>query len=56
MFVIYKYTNDPRMLCKSSKYTGGAFVECKDLLPSEEAILFETSVLVDLKAQEAVEA
>jgi hypothetical protein len=46
MFVIYKYTNDPGMLCKSAKYTGGAFVKCKDLLPIEEERLFETSVLV----------
>ena len=50
MFVIYKYTNDPRMIVKSSKYTGNAFTECKDLLPKEEAVLFETSVLNDIKA------
>lgn len=56
MFVIYKYTNDPSMLCKSAKYTGDEFVQCRDLLPKEEERLFETSVLVQLKAQEAAQA
>jgi hypothetical protein len=56
MFVIYKYTNDPRMIVKSSKYTDNAFTECKDLLPKEEAVLFETSVLNDIQAQEIAAA
>lgn len=56
MFVIYKFANDPRMVVKSAKYTGSEFTECKNLLPLEEAILFETSVLNDIKAQEAAQA
>jgi len=50
MFVIYKFTNDPHMMVKSSKYTDGLFLECKNLLPLEEEVLFETSVLNDIKA------
>lgn len=49
MFVIYKYTNDPRMQVKSEKYTEGLFTECRHLLPKEEELLFETSILKHLK-------
>ncbi len=52
MFVIYKYTNDPHMMVKSQLYTEGMFQECKNLLPPEESVLFETSILNDIKAQE----
>jgi hypothetical protein len=52
MFAIYKYTNDPHMQVKSTKYTGGFFVPCKDLLPKEEETLFETSIIKDIKSQE----
>jgi hypothetical protein len=52
MFAIYKYTNDPHMLVKSTKYTGNFFVPCKDLLPKEEETLFETSIIKDIKSQE----
>lgn len=52
MFAIYKYANDPHMLVKSTKYTGGIFMPCKDLLPKEEETLFETSIIKDIKAQE----
>lgn len=49
MFVIYKYTNDPKMVVKSAKYTDGLFTECRNLLPVEEELLFETSILKHLK-------
>lgn len=52
MFAIYKYTNDPHMLVKSTKYTAGFFVPCKDLLPVEEETLFETSIIKDIKSHE----
>ncbi len=52
MFAIYKFANDPMMLVRSTKYTDGHFVPCKDLLPEEEETLFETSILKDIKAQQ----
>lgn len=55
MFVIYKYTNDPKMVVKSAKYTEGLFTECSNLLPAEEELLFETSILKHLKCQELIE-
>lgn len=50
MFAIYKFTNDPRMIVRSSKYTNGEFIECRHLLPQEESVFFETSILNDIKA------
>lgn len=44
------------MVVKSEKYTDGQFTQCKNLLPQEESILFETSALNDIKAQEAAQA
>ena len=52
MFAIYKHANDPLMLVRSTKYTDGHFVHCKDLLPKEEETLFETSILKDIRAQQ----
>ena len=49
MFVIYKYTNDPFMQCKSDRYTQGKFVPFRDLFPDEESHIFETSILQQLK-------
>lgn len=56
MFVIYKYTQDPHMMVKSPKYTsqlGENFIECRHLLPQEESLLFENSILNELLAKDA---
>jgi len=65
MFVIYKYTQDPRMRIKSHKYlphtaadteeekSSPLFVECRTLLPQEETLLFENSILNELSAKDA---
>ena len=45
MFVIYKFTQDSSLKVKSEKYTNGEFVECKELLPKEEASLFESQIV-----------
>ena len=50
MFAIYKYANDPRILVKSEIYTEDKFTECKNLLPLEESVLFENSILNNIKA------
>lgn len=44
MFAIYKYTNNPRMIVRSTKYTKGQFVEVKDIIDQEGSLL-ETSIL-----------
>ena len=52
MFCIYKYTNDPHMRVKSGRYCKTAdFVECRELLPAEEATLFENSILNELQSK-----
>ena len=52
MFVIYKYTNDPLMLVKSDRYTEGKFVPVRALFPKEESLIFETSILQQMKLKE----
>jgi len=52
MFVIYKYTNDPLMQVKSDRYTEGKFVPVRDIFPKEESLIFETSILQQMKLKE----
>lgn len=42
MFVIYKFTNDPTMRVKSTKYTEDKFIMIKDLFDSKDSLLVQT--------------
>jgi hypothetical protein len=44
MFAIYKYTTNPRMIVRSTKYTDAKYVEVKDIIDQEGSLL-ETSIL-----------
>ena len=44
MFAIYKYTTNPRMIVRSTKYTESKYVEVKDIIDQEGSLL-ETSIL-----------
>lgn len=46
MFAIYKYTNDPTMRVKSSKYTKGEFLKVMEIVDMEDSLL-ESSQMIN---------